>query len=189
MNDDTLSGVPVRSSRPNAPTSDSGAADRMTSAGVKRRNCATSTVNTRSTAIAEHEQHRPERGLLALVLAADRHVVADRQRVGRQRRLDVAHGAAEVAALEPGGHGHHLLQVLAEQLRLASARVDRGRRRERHERARVRGQRELADPAEIEAVRVREPHAHVDQAVAAPERGGHLAEQAGPRAGSTPARP
>ena len=50
MNDDTFSGVPVISSRPNAPTSDSGAADRITIAGVNRRNCATSTPNTSSTA-------------------------------------------------------------------------------------------------------------------------------------------
>ena len=52
MNDETLSGVPVRSSSPKAPTSESGAAERITSAGVKRRNCATSTAKTSSTAIA-----------------------------------------------------------------------------------------------------------------------------------------
>ena len=52
MKEETLSGVPVSSSRPKAPTSDRGAADRMTSAGVKRRNCATSTASTSSKAIA-----------------------------------------------------------------------------------------------------------------------------------------
>ena len=52
MNDETFSGVPVSSSRPKAPTSDSGAADTMTIAAVNRRNCATSSPNTSSSASA-----------------------------------------------------------------------------------------------------------------------------------------
>ena len=139
----------------------------------------------------EHQQHRAERGLLALVQPAD---ARRSSRPARDRRASAASTSRtplpRSAALEPRRHRHHLLQVLPVELRLA---LRRGRSWPWSTAARSRPSADVSGNSRIQSrskrYAVGEPHAHVDQAVAAPERRRHLAEQAGRRAGSPPARP
>ena len=59
----------------------------------------------------------------------------------------------------------------------ALCRVDRRDRRQRDDRAGLGRQRELPQPAEVEPLPIRKPHADVDQPVIAPERRGLLSKK------------
>ena len=108
--DETFRSVPVSHSNAKAPPSDNGAAARMMADAVNARNCTTSTRSTSAVAIAAHQEQLAEGPLLRFVLAADLPGVADRQLHGREHRPDLADGAAEIAALEPGTDERHLAE-------------------------------------------------------------------------------
>ena len=146
MNEETLSGVPVTSSRPKAPTSDSGAAERITSAGVKRRNCATSTPNTSSSrdrrAPAAASGTRPAGSRSARRCCRNSRPARARPRA---RALTSRSPLPSPRPSSRAGDRDHLPQVLAEQLGRSLRRPDRrrssraGRSRPRPSSAETRG--------------------------------------------------
>ena len=123
--DDDIQSVPVRSSRPNAPASDSGGRKNDQHRRQEPAELDDEDEEDERGGDREDRQQLAERLPLRGILTADLGRVADRQLQAWQLRLDLGDGAPEIAALEPPGHERHLSQVLALEDDLALARAGR----------------------------------------------------------------
>ncbi len=132
IRDETLSGVPVATSIPKTPTNESGAAERIISAGRKARNCTTSTVKTAASASPSTPSNWLKDCLLRFVLSPNLIGHARGELDAAHHLLNVGDGAAQIAIFEARGQRDHQSLILAEELVFTQHAFHGSDRAERH---------------------------------------------------------